>query len=207
MTFMLVISALIIAAALLLREIRGRLRALEVQRRARADAEQIAHLAYQDALTGLPNRRAADRELAMAKERASRAGRIVAVHQLDLDGFKAINDRHGHEVGDAVLREVARRLAECVRVVDTLARVGGDEFEVIQCMVGAREEVEQLKARLEECLRDPVEIDGLTLRVGMSIGYSLYPEEAAVDADLRRLADAAMYRAKRERNGGMGAAA
>jgi diguanylate cyclase (GGDEF)-like protein len=202
------VAPLVLALLLLGQEIRDRLRGLQGQNRARTEAERIAHLAYQDPVTGLPNRRAADRAFEMALERAGRTGRMIAVHSLDLDDFKQINDRLGHATGDAVLCEVARRLSECIRKIDTAARLGGDEFEVIQD-VATWQNTSQLKAWLHECLREPIVVNGLALVVGVSSDYALYPADAQSVAGLRAISDQKMYVEKeaQKRNGGMGAAA
>ena len=147
--------------------------------------------------------------------------RMLAVHFLHVDHFKQINDTYGHTVGDTVLAKVARRLDDCVREGDTVARFSeeqngdrvarlhGDEFMVIQYMVAHRSEAERLKQRLVECLSEPITVGGRALRVTVSSGFGLAPREAETVEDLKRIADAAMYREKaaKRQHGGMGAAA
>ena len=153
-----------------------------------------------DVLTGLPNRRALDHDLPKALARAHRSGNIVAVGMLDLDDFKPVNDNHGHEAGDRLLRELARRLLAGLRESDQLVRLGGDEFiVVIEDLVEPRVEAQlsRLLKRLHEAVETPFTIDTDTQAVlGMSMGVALFPSDAQ-DADaLIRMADAAMYQAK-----------
>jgi len=156
----------------------------------------LMHLAKQDELTGLPNRLRL-RERFQEDIRAVDGGRTgLAVLYLDLDGFKTINDRHGHPTGDEVLREASRRLTAAIRATDIVARLGGDEFMVVQASIGHRGEAELLARRIIRTLSAPYEIDGETLRIGASIGIAIAPEHGR---DLERLmacADTALYRAK-----------
>lgn len=156
----------------------------------------MAQLATSDALTGLPNRlllreRFHDSILATAQ-----TGARLAVHFIDLDGFKGVNDRHGHPAGDAVLQQVARRLEAAVRADDTVARLGGDEFIVIQTELAHEDEAEMLARRIIKVLSAPYEVDGVEMRIAASIGIATTPE---FGPDLERLiacADAALYRSK-----------
>ena len=155
-------------------------------------------MAYHDALTGLPNRRLLQDRLLQALAHASRSGRKVAVLLLDLDDFKWVNDTFGHRIGDSVLQEVAARLSARLRAADTIARSGGDEFTVISEVAdpqGAR----TLVWALETALVLPLKIEKKTVRLGVSVGYSLFPDDATDPADLCALADKAMYTCKQGR--------
>ncbi|MBC9033718.1 GGDEF domain-containing protein [Sphingomonas sp. JC676] len=154
----------------------------------------MAQLAKHDPLTGLANRLLLRERLQAS--RAARGKDRLAVHFIDLDGFKAINDNQGHPAGDAVLVEVARRLASMLRAEDTVARLGGDEFVVIQGSIDHADQAEMLARRIIRNLSVPYSIDGKTLGLSASIGIALSPDAGD---DLERLlgcADAALYRAK-----------
>jgi diguanylate cyclase (GGDEF)-like protein/PAS domain S-box-containing protein len=162
----------------------------------KAHEAELDRVAHYDALTGLPNRRLLADRLQQSILRSSRSGKSSAIAFLDLDGFKAINDRHGHNTGDALLIGVAEHLKEVLRADDTLARLGGDEFVLILSEVHSPEECTLILERVLQAAAMPVAIDGLTLTVSASIGVSLYPADNA-DADtLLRHADQAMYLAK-----------
>lgn len=168
----------------------------------RDDAERrLRHQALHDALTGLPNRNFFFERLAHALERARRRDEPLAVLMLDLDKFKLVNDTFGHATGDEVLAEVANRLEAATRESDSLARLGGDEFAVI--VPGATPEgVDKACARLSAALQAPIFSAGHELQLGVSIGVSFFPRDAA-DADaLVRVADGAMYEAKRSQREG-----
>lgn len=159
--------------------------------------EDLAQLAHFDRLTGLPNRALfVDRvERALAEARRSQNG--FAVLYLDLDGFKAVNDQHGHDAGDALLREVAARIVGCVRDSDTVGRLGGDEFAVLLRTASRPEGVAAVAQKIIEALAPPVQLDGYACRVGASVGIALHPDDGVnVDA-LLRSGDLAMYEAKR----------
>ena len=170
---------------------------LRHQIRVRMEHEkQLERLAHYDALTGVPNRVMLADRLAQSLARAKRDNGLMAVCYLDLDGFKPINDNHGHAVGDRVLVEVTRRIREAVREDDTVARLGGDEFVVLLVGLQATEECVGSLQRLLERVGQPIEIDALTLSLSASIGVALYPDDDE-DADtLLRHADQAMYLAK-----------
>lgn len=164
--------------------------------------EEIRHLAFHDALTGLANRRLFVDRLLETMTRQPLSGRGCAVMFLDLDGFKAINDSLGHATGDAVLQEVAHRLRSCVRDTDTVARFGGDEFAVL-CDDADLHEATQVADRIAGALNRPAVVDGTTVEIAGSIGIALaasgalVPGDGSVAADvLLREADAAMYAAK-----------
>jgi len=160
----------------------------------RARLERMAHF---DALTGLPNRVLLAERLQQAMARSHRRRTQLAVAYLDLDGFKAVNDSYGHDMGDRLLIAVSQRLRETLREVDTVARLGGDEFVLLMEDFQHRDAVDILLQRVLEALADPVPLQGLArAEIGGSIGVSLYPQDE-VDADtLLRQADQAMYQAK-----------
>ncbi len=159
--------------------------------------EMIRQLATHDELTGVPTLRLATDRLEQALLGAARSGGRVAVLFIDLDGFKAINDIHGHEAGDAVLKSVAQRCRNVLRAQDTVARKGGDEFIAILQGVDGQDAALALAQRIIDTLSVPVHYGGQPLRVGASIGVALFPEHALTAADLIRAGDAAMYEAKR----------
>jgi diguanylate cyclase (GGDEF)-like protein len=153
------------------------------------------HLAYHDALTGLPNRRLLQDRLVQAIAHGARSGRKVAVLLLDLDEFKAVNDTFGHRIGDIVLQQVVARLSARLRAADTLARTGGDEFTVISEVTDA-EGAKTLVWALEAALLLPLRVERRTVKLSVSIGYALYPDDASDPVELCALADRAMYFAK-----------
>ena len=158
-----------------------------------AELHRIAHF---DPLTGVPNRRLLVDRLHQALARAARSENSLAVCFLDLDGFKVVNDAHGHAVGDRLLIEVTQRMTEVLRVEDTLARLGGDEFVVLLTDISSELGCTLVLDRLLQVVQQPMRIEGLELRVTVSIGVSLFPHDNA-DADtLMRHADQAMYLAK-----------
>jgi diguanylate cyclase (GGDEF)-like protein/PAS domain S-box-containing protein len=177
--------------------------AQDITERRRAEQElremsaRFAEQAIRDQLTGLANRRLFEERLRAALSRDARSGGTTGVLFLDLDGFKQVNDRHGHSVGDAVLQTVAARLSGAVRPSDTVARLGGDEFVVL---VGDATEagMAALTERLSRAVRAPLELQGLTLDVGVSVGQALATDGNADPSGLVSRADAQMYTAKRE---------
>ena len=168
----------------------------DVTDRQRAQS-QLAHLATHDSLTKLPNRALLEDRLRRATTRLRRDDSSVAVVFVDLDGFKAVNDTHGHAAGDRVLVEVARRLRHAVRDVDTVARLGGDEFVIVGEDMG-EEEAGQVAERISTALEPPMIVAGAPLRVGASIGWVTSSDADADVADLLGRADQAMYRVKRQ---------
>ena len=151
--------------------------------------------AHTDPLTGLLNRRGLDLALDAAL-RSTRPDRPIAVFLLDLDGFKAINDRLGHDVGDALLVAVAARLKAQLRSGDAVARLGGDEFVVVLSLRPGRDEAERLGRKLRECIAAPMAAAGQECRVGVTIGHAVAPFDGLDAASLLRHADAAMYAGK-----------
>jgi diguanylate cyclase (GGDEF)-like protein len=164
--------------------------------------EQLAFQATHDPLTELPNRRVFQDRLEQAILRAQRDGEKVAVLLIDLDRFKQVNDLRGHRVGDALLREVARRVSGCLRKSDTLSRIGGDEFTVLLNPVESVEGAERALRRIALALQAPLTIVGHKITVSASIGLSVYPDHGEDPGTLVRNADLAMYHAKgRGKNG------
>ncbi len=158
---------------------------------------QLQHIAHFDALTNLPNRILLADRLAQAMVQNQRRKQWLAVAYLDLDGFKVINDRHGHDVGDELLVIIAHRLRRVVRGGDTIARIGGDEFVAVLGDLPAREASDEWVGRLLEAASEPAPVDGLTLQLSASVGVTFYPQAEEVDGDqLIRQADQAMYQAK-----------
>lgn len=170
----------------------------EVERRAAAE-RRIREMAYQDSLTGLPNRRQFDDALQIAVASPPRAGAVHGVFLLDLNGFKAINDVHGHGVGDEVLIEVARRMLGAMREGDLVARFGGDEFAVLATHLGDPEAATNVALRVIEAIDPPIEAGGAIHRVGAGVGIALLPADADTAEEAMRRADVALYRAKAER--------
>ena len=168
----------------------------------RADELRARHLAFHDSLTLLPNRSFFRQRLEQAlDERAQAPGSILAVLYLDLDGFKPINDEHGHETGDELLKIVAARLTRTVRAEDMVSRVGGDEFACLMGGVPTRDQLTDLARKLFHAIAATVQIGDVALKVRPSIGISLCPTDGITADALLKTADAAMYRAKRRQTG------
>jgi diguanylate cyclase (GGDEF)-like protein len=161
-----------------------------------ASQREAEHLAAHDVLTGMPNRMLFIEHLEQELDRVRRGSEGIAVLFLDLDGFKIINDSFGHAVGDQLLLECGKRMRATIRGTDTLARLGGDEFAIIQTDVTVAHQAALLAQRLIDEVKRPFEIEGLHVRVGVSVGIALAPENGSATEDLMRLADIAMYRAK-----------
>lgn len=158
---------------------------------------ELKHIAHYDPLTGLANRLLLADRLRQAMLQEHRRGKQVAVAFLDLDGFKAVNDNHGHSTGDHLLVDLSKRMQAVLRDTDTLARLGGDEFVVVLSDLAERAQCEPLLARLLDAISRPARIDGAVVSVSGSIGVTFYPQNEDIDADqLMRQADQAMYQAK-----------
>lgn len=158
--------------------------------------QQIEYQAFHDALTGLPNRSLFRDRVTVALNQSRRSHTSSAVMFLDLDEFKSINDTLGHTIGDELLREVAQRLKGCVRVEDTVARMGGDEFTILAAHLTSREDATRIAQKVLPVIERPYTIDGHEMRITTSVGVAIFPEDGE-DADtLLKNADAAMYRAK-----------
>jgi diguanylate cyclase (GGDEF)-like protein/PAS domain S-box-containing protein len=158
--------------------------------------ERVLYLAFYDTLTALPNRFLFSEHMEQSLRQRQRIGSTLALLFIDLDDFKQVNDRFGHDVGDDLLREVARRLVSCVRASDTVSRQGGDEFIVLLNNLNDTAAAEQVAQKMLDALAEPVVIGPLSLRITCSIGIALCPEHSEDAGTLRRMADIAMYRAK-----------
>lgn len=158
--------------------------------------QRLSDLALRDGLTGLANRTLLEDHMGLALAEARRTGRSVGVVFADLDGFKPVNDAHGHAVGDVLLQHVARRLESVVRDGDTVARIGGDEFVVLCPALSSQRELDEIADRVRTAIGEPLEHDGIELRVGVSTGCAFGSGDAD-PRDLLRIADSAMYAAKR----------
>jgi len=159
--------------------------------------KELEHIAHYDALTGLPNRVLLADRMYQGMAQTTRRGQRLAVAYLDLDGFKGINDRYGHEAGDKLLMNVAARMKQALREGDTLARLGGDEFVAVLLDLPDIESSITLITRLLEAAAEPLHIGSLVLQVSASLGVTFYPQSDEVDADqLLRQSDQAMYQAK-----------
>lgn len=157
---------------------------------------ELDKAANYDALTQLPNRRLLSDRLTQSFSRSLRSGKSSAVCFLDLDGFKAVNDQHGHETGDQLLVSVASNLKSILRADDTLARLGGDEFVMLLSEVNSTEECALVLDRVLEAVRQPIQLGAQEISITASIGVSLYPDDNADPDTLLRHADQAMYQAK-----------
>jgi diguanylate cyclase (GGDEF)-like protein/PAS domain S-box-containing protein len=164
----------------------------------KAQEARIEHLAYHDSLTGLPNRAMLMDRLAQALSQAQRLDQQVAVLFIDLDRFKLVNDSLGHPVGDRLLQEIARRLKATLRENDTVARVGGDEFQVVVCNVAGSVDAARIAEKLMRTLGEPFVLEDQELHVTASLGVSLFPRDGASGELLLKYADTALYEAKGE---------
>lgn len=167
----------------------------DISERQRAVA-QARHLAEHDSLTGLPNRTLFMDRLEQALAGVARQHRQFALMFIDLDHFKAINDNHGHEVGDAVLQEMANRLRRCVRRVDTVSRLGGDEFVVLLADIGGVDQAAHVATTIMQAVARPVQAETGALSLSASIGIAICPSDGDDPKTLLRHADVAMYHAK-----------
>lgn len=178
----------VIGASKIARDITEQMRSVEL----------IWHRANFDQLTDLPNRSLFFDRLSKALSQARRSGKRVALFYLDLDGFKPINDYHGHEAGDIVLKTVARRWLECVREADTIARMGGDEFTVILGELEVADEAAAIAEKLIQVLDNQILLPDMHgCRVGASVGIAIFPDNATEMDSMLVAADAAMYQSKK----------
>ena len=160
--------------------------------------QKLEHLAYHDALTGLPNRVLLGDRILQALASVRRRNGLLAICFLDLDDFKPINDTYGHQSGDRLLIEVTKRLKESVRETDTIARIGGDEFALLLSELESAQEASEILTRLLTRVAMPYQFDHVTAVISASIGYTLVPGDSGDPDSLLRHADQAMYVAKQE---------
>ena len=166
----------------------------DITEQLRSEAK-IVHMAKHDTLTGLPNRALLNERLEQALTLARR-GDLIACQLLDLDYFKTVNDTLGHPVGDKLLCQVADRLRALVREGDTIARMGGDEFAILQTTLNQPGDATNLARRVIDELSRPYDIDGQQVVIGTSVGIAIGPDNGLNSAELMRNADLALYRAK-----------
>jgi len=158
--------------------------------------KRIEQLAHYDDLTHLPNRSLFYDRLGQAVTIAKRSQRFIALLFIDLDGFKKVNDKLGHHIGDLLLEQVAERLRLCVRESDTLARLGGDEFTILLNDTSERENVEMVAKKVIHSIAQPFDLQGQIVQIGASVGIARYPDDATTSGTLMIVADKAMYAAK-----------
>lgn len=160
----------------------------------------LTQLACHDSLTGVTNRTVMDDRLHHAIDRAQRAGSKIALYFIDLNDFKTVNDRYGHDAGDKLLIGVATALRTCMRNSDTISRFGGDEFVIIVEDIGGLDHIQSVLSAIEFAISEPIVIDNETsLKVNASIGISIYPDDATNSDALIKAADVAMYLQKKEK--------
>lgn len=170
----------------------------------KAVQQRVEHLAHHDLLTDLPNRYLLNDRVASAIARAARRKGRLALLYLDLDRFKYVNDALGHDIGDQLLRAVAQRILSCVRVTDTVCRVGGDEFVVLLDDVAEGEDAARVAEKIMAAVAAPYEIDGHRMVVGISVGIAVYPDNGITPEELLRGADAALINIKQSGRGQFG---
>jgi diguanylate cyclase (GGDEF)-like protein len=164
--------------------------------------QRLERLALYDTLTGLPNRTLFFDRMNQLLALAKRNQYVLAVLYMDMDRFKVINDTLGHEVGDLLLQEAAKRMTSCTRKADTVARMGGDEFIGICARIAAAEDASVVARKIIAALAEPFTIKGNECSIGVSIGISLYPRGGDDSETLVNKADTAMYRVKESGKGG-----
>lgn len=163
--------------------------------------EQLKQMATQDFLTGLANRMSFDEFMTQAMNRCRRSKKAGNLLYLDLDGFKAVNDKHGHQMGDFLLQQVANRLTSTLRETDFAARLGGDEFAVVTEALSDTIQPEKLAKKILSIIKKPYENEGESVIIGVSIGIAQFRPESIDSDTILKNADRAMYRAK---HGGKG---
>ena len=163
--------------------------------------EIIWKQANYDLLTNLPNRHFFNDCLKREIKIANRTKKLLAILFIDLDYFKEVNDTHGHEVGDILLVEVARRIGETIRATDTVARLGGDEFIAILSAVEDENDINKVAKLIISKLSIPFDLNGITVTISASIGISIYPKDSLLEKELLSYADKAMYNAKKDGKG------
>jgi two-component system cell cycle response regulator len=160
--------------------------------------EHLTYLAQYDHLTGLVNRTLFRDRLVQATARSKRMQQMIGLMLLDLDRFKLVNDTFGHDIGDELLKAVSERLKTCVREVDTVARMGGDEFTIILEGVSSEQNILVVAKRITESISTPFELKGHCITIGISIGITIYPHDDHPIDQLLKHADTAMYQAKQQ---------
>jgi diguanylate cyclase (GGDEF)-like protein len=158
--------------------------------------EKMKHMATHDELTGLANRVLLKDRINTAISFHQRQQLQMAVLFLDLDGFKTINDTHGHDVGDELLVKVANKLKSCVRQSDTVVRFGGDEFVLLLTGLHQKSEAAYIADKVLKLMQQPFELSVERVNIGCSIGIAMYPDDGVTDNDLLKIADTLMYRVK-----------
>jgi diguanylate cyclase (GGDEF)-like protein/PAS domain S-box-containing protein len=171
--------------------------ALDITGRKRTEGH-LRHLAHHDPLTDLPNRTLLHERMRRLIARARRGDQPFALHLLDLDGFKAVNDLLGHSAGDRFICQVANKLRQTIRAEDTLARLGGDEFAILQAHVTSSDDASEFARRTLEVVAETSDFENSGLRTTASIGIAIHPDDGSDGEDLLKNADLAMYRAKAE---------
>ena len=171
-------------------------RALRYAMERKQTEQSLRQLAYYDQVTGIPNRTLFKDRVGHALTRSKRDDGQLALMFCDLDKFKCVNDKHGHDAGDYLLKEVARRLTDAVRESDTVARLGGDEFAVLLERAATLDQITAVARRIVGCLAEPVLYNGEELRVGTSVGIAIHPEHGFTTDGLLKSADMALYEAK-----------
>ena len=162
--------------------------------------EMMIHQANYDTLTGLASRQLTDARLALTMQMAKRNKKHVGILFIDLNKFKAVNDEHGHEVGDLLLKEVAHRIQSCIRKNDTASRIGGDEFIVVLADLQMKDNVKRVVEAILYEMSKPILINKISINIGVSIGISAYPDDGEDQKSLIKLADNAMYEVKKTGN-------
>jgi len=189
--------------AFVLRRFREEREDFEFRIRSEIEARANLTLAMQDPLTALPNRRELDAALAVAISSPSSSRKTHAFYLLDLNGFKLVNDEHGHAMGDEVLRAVAQRLRAAARKGDLLVRLGGDEFAVLARAIDGRDQAGEIGDRLVAALSNDIFVGDQAFPIGVSVGVALYPKDGASADELMHHADLAMYQAKAGEQSGL----
>lgn len=155
-------------------------------------------MANHDTLTGLPTRRLSMDRLENAIAVAKRNTTKIAIMFVDLDGFKEVNDSLGHDAGDLVLKETAQRLSACVREVDTVARIGGDEFWILLSNITNANSIVTIAEKIIKVVSDTYKVEDTEIKIGASLGIAVYPDHQSNPQELIKLADKAMYEVKRQ---------
>jgi diguanylate cyclase (GGDEF)-like protein/PAS domain S-box-containing protein len=158
--------------------------------------ETLEYMAHYDILTGLPNRVYFYNRFAHAIAYAKRDMSKIALLFLDIDGFKEVNDAHGHNIGDMVLQGVSERLQQCVRESDIVSRIGGDELAVVLTQLASRDDAEKAGAKIIESISKPFTFEDIVCTIGVSIGIVIYPDDGKETEILLKKADIAMYQVK-----------